>query len=229
MLTQATSNGTAIAANNTAVTAVNTKLGTPAGASIDADIVANSPANIWSYAAGAGRTLSSFVFSVAASNLPSTYPLAAGEDSALVHLATMLQVQSGSNYQFTTPALALGPAGSGGGSLTTQQNTWLSDLHNLLDAGAGGLGAGSPVYRLTLAAYGLLPNVTVGGYAAGQDPATLIVANRHWQNVESYAAGNYTRNTTTGVYTFTRTDGSTFTATISVSGGQITGRVMSGN
>ena len=71
-------------------------------------------------------------------------------------------------------------------------------------------------------------NVTVGGYATGQDPPTLLFATPRWQRVEAVEIGNYTRSPSTGIITFTRQDGTTFTATISVDGtGKITGRVVS--
>lgn len=93
-------------------------------------------------------------------------PGASGGLSTLVSGAVVLPVGG---------AIPAGYGGAGGGMTTTQSNQ-LASLFGLLDPGASGLGAGTPVSRLLGSGFGLLPNVTVGGYAAGQDPATIVMA-----------------------------------------------------
>ena len=89
--------------------------------------------------------------------------------------------------------------------------------------------------------YGNLPNVTIGGYASNEDPASLLFGSTLLASTTTWTAGQYgyylertigadwggySRNTTSDVITFTMPNGQTYTATISVNGsGQITGRV----
>ncbi|MDR3707305.1 MAG: hypothetical protein P4L33_03315 [Capsulimonadaceae bacterium] len=76
---------------------------------------------------------------------------------------------------------------------------------------------------------GTFEGVIVAGYASGQDPAALLLANARFKNLCSYVDGKYSYNPSSGTITFYDQDGATvlFDAVLTFDeSGNITSRVI---
>lgn len=162
-------------------------------------------------------------------------------------------VQTGDAYAWVHTALPNVAAGANGGLPTVNGSNFIAgivgdtpqtgDAFARLGAPSGAsLAADTAAIKASVGTPLQAGNVTVGGYASNQDPATLLFNSTLLQSVNNWTvgtlgywweralgidAGNYNRVPSTNLTQFTLPNGTTVTATVSVdSQGRITGRVI---